>query len=208
LKNKSLTGFKISSGAYSVVNKELPLSWILIGGQLSHLSEFCETAQIYHTESNYDTLQSQLCEVVDNLFKQEQKTLLEKLNRKTRRMPVKIQVDEQHSRSQQRNGSAAPYASAVFITKVDGIDKIIHLSHASSMEAMEQQIKCKAKACRNLGLEFLAKNLKSSQSILLLWMDVVLWNKVNQRYCSPSSSKRQNSTRSLAQRKKHGQRVE
>jgi hypothetical protein len=107
------------------------------------LYEFSETAQIYHTESNYDydTVQSQLCEVVDHLFKQEQKKLLEKLNRKTRIMPMKIQIDEQYSRSQQRNGSAVPYASAVFITKIDGIDKIIHLSHASSKEAMEQQIK-------------------------------------------------------------------
>jgi hypothetical protein len=89
LKNKSFTGFKISSGAYSL-KKELPLSCMLIGGQLFQLYEFSDTAQIYHTESNYDTVQSQLCEVVDHLFKQEQKKLLEKLNRKTRIMPMKI----------------------------------------------------------------------------------------------------------------------
>jgi hypothetical protein len=68
------------------------------------------------------------------------------LNRNTRiRTSIKIQVDEQHSRSQ-RNGSAAPFSTAVFISKVDGIDKIIHLSHTSSNEATQQQIKCKAKA--------------------------------------------------------------
>jgi hypothetical protein len=92
LKNKSFTGFKISSGAYSV-KKELLLSCILIGGQLFQLYQFSDTAQIYHTESNYDydTVQSQLCEVVDyHLFKHEQKKLLEKLNRKTRIMPMKI----------------------------------------------------------------------------------------------------------------------
>jgi hypothetical protein len=107
-------------------------------------------------------------------------------------MPMKIQIDEQYSRSQQRNGSAVPYASAVFITKIDGIDKIIHLSHASSKEAMEQQIKCKAKVCRNLSLEFLAKNLKSSQSILLLWMTEILRRCQTSKYTKISSILRLN----------------
>jgi hypothetical protein len=50
------------------------------------------------------------------------------LNRNTKiRTSIKIQVDEQHSRSQ-RNGSAALFVTVLFISKVDGIDKIIHLS--------------------------------------------------------------------------------
>jgi hypothetical protein len=54
---------------------------------------------------------------------------LNRLKKTTRiRTPIKIRVDEQHSRSQ-RNVSAAPFSTAVFISKVDGIDKIIiHLS--------------------------------------------------------------------------------
>jgi hypothetical protein len=94
---------------------------------------------------------------------------LNRLNRNTRiRTPIKIQVDEQHSRSQ-RNGSAAPFATAVFTSKVNGIDNIIHLSlsHTSSNEATQQQIKCKAKACRNSELDFLAKNLTSIHTVIV-----------------------------------------
>jgi ATP-dependent protease HslVU (ClpYQ) ATPase subunit len=115
-------------------------------------------------ETNYETLQTQLCETIEEIFKEEQKRLLNRLNRTTRlRTPIKIQIDEQHSRSQ-RNDSAA---TAVFIFKVDEIDKIIHLSHTSSNEVTQQQIKCKAKACRNSGLDFLAKNLKSIHTLIV-----------------------------------------
>jgi hypothetical protein len=41
------------------------------------------------------------------------------------------------------------------------------LSHTSSNEATQQQIKCKAKACRNSGLDFLAKNLKSIHTVIV-----------------------------------------
>jgi hypothetical protein len=117
----------------------------------------CETVHLFHSETNYETLQTQLCETVEEIFKEEQKRLLNRLNRITRlRTSIKIQIDEQHSRSQW-NGSAAPFSTAVLISKVDGIDKIIHLSHTFSNEAIQQQIKCKANACRYSGLDFLAK---------------------------------------------------
>jgi hypothetical protein len=63
---------------------------------------------------------------IEKIFKEEQKRLLNRLNRNIRiRTPIKIQIDEQHFRSQ-RNDSAA---TAVFTSKVDRIDKIIiHLS--------------------------------------------------------------------------------
>jgi hypothetical protein len=89
------------------------------------------------------------------------------LNRTIRiRTPIKIQVDEQYSRSQ-RNDSAASFSTAVFISKVDEIDKIIHLSHTSSNEATQQQIECKAKTPRNSELDFLAKNLKSIHTMIM-----------------------------------------
>jgi hypothetical protein len=92
---------------------------------------------------------------------------LNKLNRTTKiRTLIKIHVDEQHSISE-RNVSAAPFATAVLIWKVDEIDKIIHLSHTSSNKATQQQIKCKANACRYSGLDFLAKNLKSIRTVIV-----------------------------------------
>jgi hypothetical protein len=94
--------------------KDLPLSWTLCGGQLSHLTEFCETIHLFHSETTYETLQTQLCETEEEIFKEEQEILLNRLNRITIiRTPIKIQADEQHSGSQ-RNVSTASFSTVLF----------------------------------------------------------------------------------------------
>jgi hypothetical protein len=134
---------------------------------LSKLTEFCENVHLFHNETNYETLQTQFCETVEEIFTEQQKRLLNSTNRTTRtRNMIKIQVDEQHP-SSQRNGSAALFATAVFISNVDGINKLMHLSHASSNEATQQQIKCKTKAYRNSELDFLEKKLKSIHTVIV-----------------------------------------
>ena len=108
--------------------------------------------------TRFEEVQNEFAKQVQTLVSTEDKAMIRSLTERYywNQIGVDMEFDEQHSRPQ-RYGSQAPFATCTFIDQIS--KKIIYQCHVDSAACDKINVKCKAKASRNIGLKYLAINL-------------------------------------------------